>query len=472
MKIGNVFLSLLFISIFFVLSDKIVSNYLSSDGVLSEESILSLTLLRFTIISFGTLLLFNKKLQSFGDYLTQYWNKVTSESKEKKIEIISFIILLGFISSVFFHYFIDRYFDFDYPHNTFLFRPENRFYDYINLYNPYKKLAPYHDMWAGYIGAYFPVTVLVFQPFTLTTLYFDLFLFLFFFSLYIFIYIYKHIGMPNKNFYWNMRNIIIVSLLSWPFLHTFDRANVEWLVFLFLSLFIYLYFNNYVKISLVFLAAAISMKLIPAVFIILLICDKRFKEIIYVIVMIFIMSLFSLTLFKGGISENLNNLMSAMVLNGNLESNTIFGIGFGSSLYNYIKFITLYLFQVHNAKFYAKLYIISVIIIFFFLSRYIIKYETVFWRKTFLLVSAMILFPYVSGDYRLLHLFIPMCLFINYNTISIYDKIYAILFGLLMISKSYFHAGEISESSFINPLILVVFSIMIIREGLEKNSLR
>jgi len=37
--------------------------------------------------------------------------------------------------------------------------------------------------------------------------------------------------------------------------------------------------------------------------------------------------------------------------------------------------------------------------------------EKQFWKKTALAICALNLFPLVSGDYKLLHIFIPMFLF-------------------------------------------------------------
>ena len=63
--------------------------------------------------------------------------------------------------------------------------------------------------------------------------------------------------------------------------------------------------------------------------------------------------------------------------------------------------------------------------------------ETDFWKKVSLLVFIMLLFPYTSADYKLLHLFIPIVLFINNKKEEKNDLIYTILFALLLIPKNY-----------------------------------
>ena len=51
--------------------------------------------------------------------------------KEQKIYVISIIILSGFILSMIYHYVMKFYFGYGYPYNTFLFRSDDKFADFI-----------------------------------------------------------------------------------------------------------------------------------------------------------------------------------------------------------------------------------------------------------------------------------------------------------------------------------------------------
>ena len=98
-----------------------------------------------------------------------------------------------------------------------------------------------------------------------------------------------------------------------------------------------------------------------------------------------------------------------------------------------------------------------------------------------MLIFSFNLLPYISADYKLIHIFIPMLLFINCEKESSFRLLSAILFGLLLIPKAYYHfsgivsaesgAPDISISIIINPLIMLIFSIVIMYEGLKNYTL-
>jgi hypothetical protein len=54
----------------------------------------------------------------------------------------------------------------------------------------------------------------------------------------------------------------------------------------------------------------ISMKLFPAVFLILLLSDKKYREILYTLLYVFILSLIPLLIFDGGIRSGLGNYLN------------------------------------------------------------------------------------------------------------------------------------------------------------------
>lgn len=63
--------------------------------------------------------------------------------KESKTNLITAIILIGFVASVFFHYVKSAYWGLSYPHNTFLFIPIDRFNDFYSLLKWNYDLNPY-----------------------------------------------------------------------------------------------------------------------------------------------------------------------------------------------------------------------------------------------------------------------------------------------------------------------------------------
>ncbi|MFH1281307.1 MAG: hypothetical protein ABIH91_01120, partial [Candidatus Omnitrophota bacterium] len=87
------------------------------------------------------------------------------------------------------------------------------------------------------------------------------------------------------------------------------------------------------------------------------------------------------------------------------------------------------------------------------------------WKQVTLLTISLLLLPQISFGYRMILLFIPMFLFINDATTGKNSRYYAIFFALLLVPKNYcFVFANVSIMSIINPIIMIIFIIMIMVE--------
>jgi hypothetical protein len=101
------------------------------------------------------------------------------------------------------------------------------------------------------------------------------------------------------------------------------------------------------------------------------------------------------------------------------------------------------------------------------LSFQLLYWRGRFWKKVLLLVVAMNLLPQVSADYKMLHIFVPLFLFVNQDLPEKSDLLYAILFGLLLIPKDYARLGlhpEASTSVLLTPVIMLFAAIAVVVE--------
>src|ERR1700690_1187796 len=67
-------------------------------------------------------------------------------TQRQKIIFISVFVIIGFIVSVAYHYFVAHVLNYNYyPYNTFLFRPNDRFMDFLDIFNagssPYRQIG-------------------------------------------------------------------------------------------------------------------------------------------------------------------------------------------------------------------------------------------------------------------------------------------------------------------------------------------
>ena len=80
--------------------------------------------------------------------------------------MLAFIVMLGFVLSVFKHYILGAYAHLSYPYNTFLFTPDDRFNDFFNMLRACKDNNPYlTSYWLK--SVYFPAANTFFYVFGL-----------------------------------------------------------------------------------------------------------------------------------------------------------------------------------------------------------------------------------------------------------------------------------------------------------------
>ena len=151
----------------------------------------------------------------------------------------------------------------------------------------------------------------------------------------------------------------------------------------------------------------------------------------------------------------------------------------GVSLFTFLKIIfieTGWLAKIDMSQFLST-YIKLAALTFIPSAVYVVFIEKTLWRQVALLIFAMLLLPQISADYKLLHIYLPMFLFMISVEHSHLDIFYLLMFGLLMIPKDYIHfynvisdsgTNDISISVMINILLMILMSISIIVGGLRE----
>jgi hypothetical protein len=179
------------------------------------------------------------------------------------------------------------------------------------------------------------------------------------------------------------------------------------------------------------------------------------------------LSVFSAAVLEGGVQASIQGLQHNLGLFKETYLQSIMWLHFNTSLYGAIfilgekfTFLTIVI----------KYYIVLALIAFVLTSLFIICKEKEFWRRVSLLVFMMLLLPQLTHDYKMIHLYIAMMLFLNSQKQSPYDMLYTILFGLLLIPKDYLLLqGDISIAVFLNPLFMLMIAGTIL---LDRTSMR
>lgn len=376
---------------------------------------------------------------------------------KKRIDVILAITLAGFAASVVYHFTQAHFFGLNfYPYNTFLFNPNDRFNDFFNIYRATATLKPYDFP----VSVYFPFTFMMMYPFSVLSpiAAFCLFTLVFigYFSYYLFS------GLPEMSIKKRLFSVFVLSVLSYPFLFSVDRLNVECLLFIFLALFLHYYGKGEDWKSVVFLSLATAMKLYPLVFVVLFIKDRKFKYLPVISVLVVIVSVLSGWALREGVFGSFEGLKHNLALFSRDYFLTNHGLQHNASLFGVARLLEK---TNYGARHLVDYYAMLALILFSCVAAYIVFRERKPWKNVALLTFTMILLPQVSYDYKLIHLFLPLMLFVQEENPGRFSCAYAVAFGLLLIPKDYYIIFEdVSIAVILNPAIMVFVILLIAME--------
>ncbi len=381
-------------------------------------------------------------------------------TREERIRSIALIIVVGFAMAVFYHYWQGTYLEKGYPYNTFLFRPEDRWQDFYRSVqlsgDPYalplgsQQKLPFLNRYASLFSV-FPRRLGLFVHLASFTGFF----------LYA-----AWVNLKSSDRLSTALSVFVFSFLSYPFLISIDRANFEIAAFVCIYLFVAFY-KKHSFVSALFLALAMALKVFPAILAILLLSDKRFRELIVAAAVALGLTLGSYMSYPGGLAVNLAANLRNLSLYNQTYAVGNEGMFFGHNLLGAVKFVVLSLAPGATLDIY--LVIGAQVLLLAGMVAYLVLVDEALWRKVALLVCALNLLPIVSGDYKLLYLFVPLYLFINKEELNRLDWLYAVLFGLLLIPKNYYRIPSLPEANvgvLLNPLLMALIAGVVMTTGI------
>lgn len=381
--------------------------------------------------------------------------------KERRLAFFVLIIMIGFFCAVGFHYAQGVYLGEQYPRNTFLFEPHNRFTDFFFPLEGSHDLDPYNPEKINYIGGYFPFGYFVaflfsrIQPWvlSLTILFLVFIIFLLFFI--------KKVIYRNQSIsYSEIINIFVIAAMTYPILFALDRANFDILVFIFIALFAWYYQKGNKTIATLLLAIPIAMKGYAVVLLLIPLIDKRIRDVIITSGLVLLLELISLALFQDGLITEFTKMVTSFFSAYRIAFEAGSLIRFNSSLFTFLLFLRPSLI---TTNWFGNTYFIASILVFLVTALLLILYHFPFWKKLMVIIILMILLPNSSADYRLIMLLIPMLFYVTSNEISKLDFLITSLLGLIFIPKAYFLIdGDVNLGTLLNPLLLVALLFLLI----------
>lgn len=388
-------------------------------------------------------------------------------NKSDKIFLLSNIIIVGFFVAIIFHYFCANILYLGDPFNTFLLYPKWFIADIKNITDASLFLKPFSKV--DLMVNYFPLVYFFLFPFALLKNYLiEYAIFLSVFLSFFYFQNYKNFFCQEFSKLQNFQNIFILTFMTYPFLYLLERGNVDMLLIILFTLSIYgFHEKKYLKSS-ILLAIINAIKPFCLPFLVLFVYEKKWKE-------LFINLFLTVFLIVGGFLLLHDNAFTQLE---GLKTNLLFykqqflyhpfnGTSTCSSLFQALKLISY-----HTRLISTSLLVERYGFILFggtLITVYFAWKEEVFWKRIALLTLYMSTFPYIIFDYKLIFLFIPIWFFVNAEEKSVFDLIYTILFGLLLIPKKQLIFFPITDfSSIANPVIMLIFIGLIIFEQFKK----
>jgi hypothetical protein len=391
------------------------------------------------------------------------------KKKEEKTSLLVLIIVAGFFVAVVYHYVMGYYLGKPWPYNTFLHRPDVRFWDFQLVVEQSAALDPFRYDIGGFAGAPFAQFIgYLFSIIKATWLQLCVFFGSFFI---VFILMAKHYlyGIKSKLASHQWLAIFAITFMTYPVIFAMDRANFDLLVCILLLLFAFTYASQKYKASTVFLALAIAIK--PLIFILglIYILDKRYKDILLVVFNAVFLSALSLALFKSGLFAEAQKYFSML-----LGTFSYLAAGsqqaFTSDLYGMLTVVIQFIGQGLGREIYLPdytqariIYAVLAAIVFIYFVIYLWKNRLPLWQVLSALTILLILLPFNSADYHLTYLFVPMLMYLGFKEQTRNELLIIILWGLLLIPKNYYTLQSFQNIGvIINPLLLIGLLISII----------
>jgi len=394
--------------------------------------------------------------------------------------LIAFIMLIGFLSAFGYNCIQQFYFGYTYPYNTFLFLPAERFRDFFIILFLNKELNPYLD--PRYQSAMYPFLNFISYLLALIPKKMAFAIYLASTIIPLWMVLYQRLRSIGMHRLENLLLTLIISICSYPMIFTLDRGNFEGMLFSLVLLFWIFFEKKSYWISAVLLSMSIAFKGFPLVFIIFFFSRNKLKYLFGTLVLASAFTIIPLFTFQGGFIEN-----AQYILSGNNFNNWIFdeflsnslGIQRGPSVFTLLKitFIKFGLIGFLDMAKVLKLYFIFAISIFIFISIYVLSKEQALWKKASFLTFSIILLPHLSGDYKLIYIFIPLIFFLSErHSDPQFASFFGIMFALLLIPKQYIFLNNIlTDSGFrdvgigvwLNPIMMIMFLIAIVMSNLK-----
>jgi hypothetical protein len=305
-----------------------------------------------------------------------------------------------------------------FPTDTFLFIPEVQFTD-LTLFKPHFQHFGHGLAEPGnYQFNYPPFSALVFLPFFKTRMPIAYFLAAVITGLVAFSLVLCRYAAGKPEAALLTTAVVVTAVLNYPFLIMVDRGNIEGVLWIVLATGLTALIGRKPAIAAVMFGLAAAMKMYPATLLALFLVRRQFRYVAISAATALISTIAALAAIGPSIS------VAARYIASGLQDQKVHAlqfihaaIGFDHSLFSWYKQLVgltvapqrRNLAIAAGSRYYLAIIIVIAVVLFW---RRVTKLPLL--NVLLFSVVVMIFFPYISGDYTLLHLYLPWAVFLLY----------------------------------------------------------
>jgi Glycosyltransferase family 87 len=359
---------------------------------------------------------------------------------------------------------------FQYSRNTWLFWSEPRFSDLFQILEISRSLQPY----GNFNGSYPPFGYFAIYPLSQLNEYVSLFIFLCLFVGFFTWWVSRSFAMGFS--FAPKIAIVLTGLFCLPVSFGIDRANLDLIIFVIVALGIALLEKSKRLSAASLLAIAGAMKLYPGLYLLRYVKRGEIKYLASGIISILILTLGSLMFFDGGIRSNIHLWLLSVQMNIASAKPNPGNAWYNSSLVGWCQAVAIATSGVKSglrieslATHFAGLLEISLTLALIWYLRY---REFSSWRSTALITLLFLGVLNPSFYYEEIFLLIPLSLFVKQALSNSRTIFISVIFGLLLMPKSYLYVNGMTETGELLtfPLILLL-CLAILWDGISERRL-
>jgi hypothetical protein len=392
-------------------------------------------------------------------------------SRERKTSWLVLVVLLGFVVAVAAHYVVGQYVLRGYPYSTFLFSPKDAtplaggpnivgahyFGDFFETWTTSRGPHPYVDFPLAFPSSYFPLTHVVLFPLAQLPLTLALTLYLGAFTAAFFALVRRCAGGDRLA---RTQAALVLTACSTPVLFLLDRGNIEGLLFAALVGMLLAYRRERFYLAALLLAIPVAMKGSAGVFWLLFLFDGQIRALALSVFTFAAGTVGALLILPGDTSANVDGLRSA--LDTLLTATDEGTVGLRHSVSLKSAFASLGRWNEHF-NFFVVHYVVVGLAILLGVALALMILKPLLWQRVTLLAAAMMLVPSVSYEYRMVHLYLPLLLFLAAGERRRSDALFVALFGLLLVPKGLpVLYDDVNLGTVVNPLLLLVLTAAVV----------